>query len=240
MDKRTQRTIRGKKPDTFRDSKWKDLTGKRFGRLVAIEFKPKRDSKGKRLSYWLCQCDCGNTKEIQTTALIQGVTNSCGCIRREGPHRTHGMKDERIYSIWQNMKTRCHDENVSVYKYYGGRGINYCEEWENFINFKNDMYEGYLKHVEEFGEKNTSIDRINVNGNYEPSNCKWATCKEQGRNQRRNKRYLINNEKLTAIEISEEYGIPSSTIISRIKTNKPVKEIINTEYRRFYRGVKRN
>lgn len=99
----------------------------------------------------------------------------------------HGMTGTRFYSIWVGMKSRCNNESWTN---YGGRGITYCKEWEEFINFKNDMYESYLQHVDKYGEKQTSLERKNVNGNYTPSNCKWATRKEQNDNKRNNNPFI--------------------------------------------------
>lgn len=107
-------------------------------------------------------------------------------------NKVHGMTGTRFYGIWSGMKTRC---NNKYWTDYGGRGITYCEEWENFINFKNDMYLSYLDHVERYGEKQTSLDRKNVNGNYEPSNCVWATFEEQNNNKRINTPFIAISPK---------------------------------------------
>ena len=108
--------------------------------------------------------------------------------------RTHGLTKTRFYRIWGNMNSRCNRPNVPCYNRYGGRGIKLLDNWEKFDNFKNDMYESYLSHVTEFGEKNTSIDRVNNAGHYEKKNCRWATNIEQTRNARSNRIITIGGE----------------------------------------------
>lgn len=150
--------------------KIKDLTKQKFGKLIAIEIIGKSKS---RSSIWKCKCECGNFHEVMADYLINGEVKSCGCIRKE---KNHNLCNTKFYKKWSSMKNRCFDiENNR----YGGRGITVCERWLDFKNFKDDMYESYLKHIEEFGNKETSIDRINNDGNYEPTNCRWATIKEQ-------------------------------------------------------------
>lgn len=164
-----------------------DLTGKVFDRLVVTNF----DYTDKYYkTHWLCECLCGSVKSVISGDLVGGKTRSCGCLHNEGMYRinqknkTHGLSKTRFYTIWIDMKRRCFNSDRVGYKYYGGRGITVCGRWLKFENFVIDMYESYLKHIEEFGEKNTSLDRIDVNGNYELSNCKWSTQKEQARNLR--------------------------------------------------------
>lgn len=160
-----------------------DLTDKVFGRLTVLEFAERAKDHH---ALWLCQCSCGNTKVISGNSLQQGRTKSCGCLDKEAhvqrPNRTdHGFSHHRLYRIWKAMKNRCLNPNSPDYqKYYGGRGITICDSWKNnFWRFYNwTILNGY--------NDNLSIDRIDPNGNYEPSNCRWATPEEQRRNQRRN------------------------------------------------------
>lgn len=165
-----------------------EYVGKKFGKLTILTsvcFK----GRNRMVS---CSCDCGNVKNIMLHSIQSGVSKSCGCLQREGVisrSLKHGDCKKgnatRFYNIWHGMRQRCRDENGTSYKYYGGREICVADQWHDFLEFKKDMYEGYVRHCEEYGEKQTTIDRINNDGNYEPGNCRWATYKEQVHNQRK-------------------------------------------------------
>ncbi len=170
---------------------FKDMIGLSFNELTVIEFAGR--NKFKR-ALWQCLCSCGNTTVVSSLCLRNGDTKSCGCLNiklikerftKHGFSQGKNTIDKRFYSIWQNMKNRCLNSKDAVYFYYGARGIKVCDGWlESFENFRDDMYESYLKHVKEFGFLNTSLDRIDSNGNYIKDNCKWSTDLEQARNKR--------------------------------------------------------
>lgn len=160
-----------------------DISGKRFGRLVALSPLPK--SNKKRNIVWSCVCDCGESISVSSSQLVSGKTKSCGCLQKESiikESTKHGHSRSGCasptYVSWSSMLTRCTNPKSSNFKHYGGRGILVCDRWKSFENFLADM-----------GERpdGMSIDRIDVDGNYEPSNCKWSNQSEQAKNQRRYK-----------------------------------------------------
>lgn len=145
------------------------MTGKRCGRLMIIS----RHGARKGSAVWICECDCGNACKVSGFALRKGLIVSCGCYIREKSTR-HGMHGTPTYGTWQAMMRRCHNPNAPTYKKYGLRGISVCSRWrESFGNFLADMGERPI---------GMTIDRINGAGNYEPGNCRWATCVQQSRN----------------------------------------------------------
>ena len=157
--------------------------GDRFGRLILVEVSGV--TKDKHL-LWKCLCDCGKTVFI-SSGNFRG-TKSCGCLAREITKNrsiTHGFHGTRFYKLWNSMRCRIKYITNNSYKNYGGRGIEIDKKWNKFENFKNDMYESYLLHLEEFGEKQTTLDRINNDGNYCKQNCKWSTYKEQCKTRRK-------------------------------------------------------
>ena len=151
-----------------------NLTGKCFGRLTVIS---EDHSDGKHV-YWNCKCSCGKSVVVSGDSLKRGLTKSCGCLNSELVRlrrKTHGFSGERIYRVWQNMIYRCENKNYIEFARYGGRGITVCEEWRNNFQAFYDWAtsNGYAD--------NLTIDRIDVNGNYEPSNCQWLTRSENSK-----------------------------------------------------------
>ncbi len=164
----------------------KDLTGEKYGRLIVVECTG-RNKHGRPL--WLCECECNNKIIVSSPRLLSGNTKSCGCLREEAiaqRNTKHGLKEARLYEVWKNMKKRCYNPQTPNYKHYGGRGISVCDEWRhNFQAFFDWAMENGYDETAPRGE--TTIDRIDVNGNYEPDNCRWITIAEQQRNKRTNK-----------------------------------------------------
>lgn len=177
--------------------------GDRFGRLVVIKFHHKNARYQK---YYECRCDCGNTVVVNESNLRRGYVKSCKCLQQESRIK-HSMIGTRFYRIWKDMKTRCNHKSHCSYPNYGGRGITVCDKWNNFIGFKEDMYESYLSNSEKCDEKELTLDRIDVDGNYCKENCRWITNLEQQQNLRKTirvkdeisgnyvslRRYCINN-----------------------------------------------
>jgi hypothetical protein len=154
-------------------SKKIDLIGHIFGRLTVVSEKGK--GKG-RNTIWECTCCCGNTSFVCGGELKRGNTKSCGCLRRES-NTTHGLRRHPMYSVWASMKKRCYTESYKRYQDYGGRGIKVCDRWLGSLeDFIEDVYEGY--------EKGLQLDRIDNNGDYEPSNIRWVTPQQNVMNRR--------------------------------------------------------
>ena len=153
----------------------RDMIGRRFGRLVCLRISERKD-KTRRL-YWWFRCDCGNEKEAAGSSVRYGETPSCGCLHRENVGQTvHGMARTKLYHVWNSMIQRCHNPKTKRYDCYGGRGIIVCDRWRHsFADFFADMGEC---------PAGLTIERLNNDGNYEPSNCVWASRHQQARNKR--------------------------------------------------------
>lgn len=216
-----------------------DMTGKRFGRWTVLE----RDCLEKRNAYWICRCDCGNYGIVRGDELRDGRSGSCGCLhseimhekladmRKQGMGCTHRLSNARLFNIWSQMKARCYNKNAPNYHNYGGRGIAICEEWlADFQSFYDwAVSNGYSDDL--------TIDRINNNGNYEPSNCRWATNTEQGENRRTSVILTYNGESHCINEWARITGIPAHVIAKRIKKGWSVEQTLTTKPKKVKRRV---
>ena len=186
-----------------------DLTGQRFGRLLAIEpTDEKRNGKVK----WLCRCDCGNTATVLNYNLLNRHTLSCGCLQRERAKEsatTHSMCGTRLYRTWAHMRERCLNPNTRNYDGYGGRGITICDEWLKFDSFAEWAIEsGYSADL--------TIERIDNDKGYTPSNCRWATPFEQASNKRSNHTFTIDGVTDTMTNWARKFGIKPTTVFDRL------------------------
>ena len=190
-------------------SKVIDVSGERFGQLTCIR---KMYVKNKN-SYWLCKCDCGKETIVSLNNLRRLHTKSCGCYKEERIKRQNGLCNTRIYHIYYGVKQRCYNQNAKNYKNYGGRGITMCDEWRN--NFK-AFYDWSMSHGYSY---DLTIDRVDVNGNYEPSNCRWVDMKTQQNNRRNNHFITCDGVTKTISEWSDVLNINKETIRYNINKN---------------------
>lgn len=190
-----------------------DLTGQTFCRLTVVERAP---NKGKR-TMWKCVCNCPNGEKTECIVsrehLRSGHTKSCGCLRDEVVtlrNLKHGKYNSRLHAIWSNMKRRCYNSKDQGYKDYGLRGITVCDEWRNNFQVFYDwaMLHGYRDDL--------TIERSDVDGNYSPENCRWATAKEQANNKRDNHFITYNGKTKTLSQWEDELGIKQATLRHRI------------------------
>lgn len=183
------------------------ISGRVFGRLTVV----KRVGSMGSQAFWLCACSCGKSLGVRSRDLRKGITRSCGCLAHDVHHAwflTHGLSHTPEYEVWQKMRTRCLNPKSTHYEHYGGRGIRVCKRWSRFSNFIKDM-----------GTRPTAkhqIDRINTNGDYKPSNCRWVTVREQMNNTRRNCHMTLRGETLTCAQWARRLNIEQHTLRHRV------------------------
>lgn len=185
--------------------KLEDITGQKFGRLTAIG----GYDRSTGVTYWDFQCECGTVKSIPARSVKNGAISSCGCLKSDvmkESKTSHGMARSPVYAVWGSMVSRCTNPNTPQWDDYGGRGIRVCDRWLKFENFLADMGEC---------PSGMSIDRIDVNGNYEPGNCRWATPKEQSRNRRNTVFLTVNGRTQPLAEWAEEIGCGYDRLLRR-------------------------
>lgn len=206
-----------------RNMEKREITGERFGRWLVLE---EKDQSKSYMRNFLCKCDCGNYKVVQLSSLTTGRSTSCGCYKKEENinrltknGRAENGKHTGEYNSWSIMIQRCTNSNHERYKNYGGRGISVCDRWlESFDNFLEDM-----------GKRptpNHSIDRFpNINGNYEPINCRWATKEQQYRGKTDNRWVELNGERMIISDFCKKVKKPLSAIHFHLKKNRSIEEI---------------
>ena len=208
--------------------KIKDLTGQKFGKLTVIGL----DDRGTRKTYWNCLCECGNIKSVRADSLQCGAIKSCGCLKKEQDKinlespsvkksREFGSKygHIRIHNIWANMKSRCFNPKDARYTDYGGRGIKVCDEW------KNDFFAFYKWAMENGYSENLTIDRIDNDGDYTPSNCRWVSRKVQSLNKSTNRYITYNGQTKTITQWATDNNMPYYVLRKRI-------DILNWDFKR--------
>lgn len=206
-----------------------DLTGQVFGRLTVIErAEDYIQPNGKHKPRWRCRCECGNEKIALASNLKRGITSSCGCFQKEGVSKRnykHGgyANNEKLFSVWCGMLKRCYGVTDPHYKDYGERGITVCDEWkDDYSKFREwGLQNGYVEN------NNLSIDRIDVNGNYCPENCRWATPLTQQNNRRCCINITIGEETHTLKEWARIRNISYSTLYQRYKLKWEPERMLN-------------
>lgn len=189
-----------------------DISGQRFGRLVALRQGPSDQSPSRPHITWECICDCGEVTIARLNNLRSGRAVSCGCIKKNGDHkRRHGMTGTPEYMTWHRMKKRCTDPLHPDFQLYGGRGISVCDEWMA-------SFESFFAHMGNRPSDDHSIERLDVNGNYEPKNCVWADDKVQSRNRRNNVYYEHAGLRMCQSDWASKLEISTSTLIQRVRT----------------------
>lgn len=194
------------------------MTGQTFGKLTVLRRAEDYVGKSYRMAQWECECSCQdhNVVIVRGVALRNGHTKSCGCYHKEAAAKAntkHGdttsRGNKRLLSIWKHMISRCENSDVKEYKNYGGRGISVCQEWHDYLSFKSwSLDNGY--------EHSLTLDRVDVDGDYCPSNCRWVTQKVQANNMRTNRMLTYNGATHTMAEWADIVGIPYQRLNSRI------------------------
>jgi len=211
-----------------------DLTGIKFGRLEALSIDY---SKNTKYIYWLCKCDCGKKVSVKNYNLLSGNTKSCRCLsiltnKENKTNIKHGLSRSKEYKTWCGMKTRCYNPNDSYYNRYGGRGIKVCGRWLN-------SFENFLEDMGKRPSPKHSIDRINNDGDYEPSNCKWATGVEQIRNRSISTWVEVFGENKPLFSWAKELNIKPATLAWRIRQGKKIENMIEA-ISLLYKGINLN
>lgn len=207
------------------------MIGMKFGRLTVVEpaapYEYVKDGKRFTRPRWLCKCDCGGTSTPLAAALKRGNSKSCGCISRERfsragkARRTHGMSRSKEQHAYRHMMARCYSEKSDQFKNYGARGIRVCDEWRG-------SFPTFIKDMGPAPSKKHSLERKDVNADYSPQNCVWATWKEQQRNRRNNHILTFNGESRCLAEWCELLGLKPARTYARIASKRwPIEVVLS-------------
>lgn len=203
------------------NKKFPEMQQQRFGRWTALKYLGRIEGK----SMWLCCCDCGTSKSVLQTSLRSGKSQSCGCLNRELHRTTHGLSGSKLQKAWHNMMYRCYNAARRDYKNYGGRGITVCDRWRaSLSDFAADMGEPPTKRH--------SLDRIDNDGPYCPSNCRWATMREQRRNQRTSHLLTVGGKTQCVTDWARELGVRPETLFGRLRLGWTAERVVTTQGRR--------
>lgn len=190
--------------------KWTAVSiGDKHNRLTVTGFRNGKSGEGRKAS---CLCECGSIVEVRQSALIRGATRSCGCLQKERAKQastTHGKRKVKEYSVWNMMRRRCYDVKEPCYIHYGGRGIEVCERWRT-------SFEHFYADMQPRPSQEHTLERVDVNGDYCPENCKWATRSEQNRNKRTTKYISHAGKTMIAIDWDKHNGWKSGIVSNRI------------------------
>jgi hypothetical protein len=205
---------------TTHERKFNDLTGQKFGRWTVVRF---HSREGECTYRWVCRCECGVERPVLYATLTRGASQSCGCLRRERQQvRNTGylsQRHARTYRIWLGMKTRCLNAKHSTFKNYGKRGIEICPQWLKFEVFLKDMGEAPV---------GLSLERMDNDGHYEPANCKWATCFEQGSNTRHNVWLEWKGRRMIMTEVARMENVRLCSFRNYMAAGRSVEEAVAT------------
>lgn len=214
-----------------------DITGKIFGRWTVLRFSRRAEIGWSK--FWVCRCECGIQREVIGGNLKSGFTKSCGCLKKEMREKriTHGFSRRNStrteYRIWGNIRQRCLNPNNPKFHDYGGRGIKVCDRWEK-------SFEEFFKDMGKRPSKELTVGRMDNDGNYEPSNCRWETSPQQVRNKRNNVLLTYKGETLCRHEMAAKYGLRYFTLRTRLSKGMTIEQAIETPVGIPGRHIKRN
>ena len=220
----------------YSEKKMHNLTGLQFGKLTVLGRLPHEPHKPLR---WECQCDCGNIVYIKTANIYK--QRSCGCAGRETRKKNFldkaerfGSSKDRLYRVWLGMRYRCFYQKDKYYMDYGGRGITICDEWlgpEGYTNFRLWAYQNGYDDTASFQQ--CTLDRIDVNGNYEPTNCRWVDIKSQANNKRNTPYYTIGDITKSLSEWCDTFGVSHSLVSSRVRRGWDIERALTQPKRKI-------